>query len=245
MRIYKNLYEATKETQRNLGEMGHIVKIKSFQNIDVSDCEERNTTKELMAHSFLIKNPLDEFKNEEAYNFLYTKDEKKIHKDWAIAEFQERLHTSGDINPGDAWMLRRNVWEEFLNKDGFMDYTYNERYYAWNALPRIIENLKKDLYSRRCVLQIYQMDKDLFGVEELNRVPCSVDYSWLYRENKLNIFYHMRSCDFYEHFINDMILTAWLNAYIARVLEVDEGELIVFINSLHAYKKDLDARRIF
>jgi thymidylate synthase len=239
------LYEATKETSRNLNEMGHIVKIKSFQNIDVSDIEERKVTKELMGHNFLIKDPSDEYAQEEAYNFLYTHDAKKVHKDWIIAEFQERIGRWGNVNPGDAWMLRRNIWEEFLNSEHKMDYVYNERYYAWDALPRIIENLKKDLYSRRCVLQVYQMDKDLAGVEELKRVPCSLDYSWLYRENKLNIFYHMRSCDFYEHFLNDMILTSWLNEFVARELEVVPGELIVSINSLHAYKKDLDERKIF
>lgn len=245
MRIYKNLYEATKETQRNLHEMGHIVKIKSFQNIDVSEIEERNTTKELMGHTFLIKDPLDDYAIEEAYNFLYTHDMKKIHKDWVVGEFQERLHIDGEINPGNAWMLRRNIWEEFLNSDGTMDYTYNERYYSWRALSRIIENLKEDLHSRRCVLQIYQMDKDLQGVEKLKRVPCSLDYSWLYREDKLNIFYHMRSCDFYEHFLNDMILTAKLNEYVASQLEIKPGELTVFINSLHAYQIDLVARKIF
>ena len=55
----------------------------------------------------------------------------------------------------------------------------------------------------------------------------------------------MRSCDFYEHFLNDMHLAAKLNAYVANRVKVTPGKLVVFINSLHAYKRDLDERGIF
>lgn len=250
MRIYKNLYEATKETQRDLHEMGRIVKIKSFQNIDVSEREERNTTKEINGHTFRILDPYDEISHDQAYLLLFGKDKVEQHKKWAIEEFGERMSMAGNINPGEAWTIRREVWEEFLNEEGKMDYTYNERFYRFNAIQRIVNNLRKDNHSRRCVLQIYHPDLDIKGVEELKRVPCSVDYSWLLREDdtgeeKLHIFYHMRSCDFFEHFLNDMILASWLNEFVAGQVGLTPGHLVVYINSLHAYKKDLDERNIF
>jgi thymidylate synthase len=55
----------------------------------------------------------------------------------------------------------------------------------------------------------------------------------------------MRSSDFYEHFLNDMVLASWLNRWMAKQLEVKPGALVVYINSLHAYKINLDERKIF
>jgi thymidylate synthase len=170
---------------------------------------------------------------------------------WVDEEFLERIHSSGTINPGIAWHLRPEVWEPIFSKDAKsrgdrrFDYTYNERFFEGNQLMRLINALQEDINSRRCVLQVYQWDKDIRGLEKLERVPCSVDYSWLYRDNQLNIFYHMRSCDFYEHFINDMNLAGKLNWWVASQVGVKAGSLIVYINSLHAYKKDLDERKIF
>lgn len=248
MRIYQNLYEATKETQRDLHEMGTIVRLKTFQNIDVSDNELRSVTKEITGHTFRIEDPYDDVKITDAYHLLF-QDSVKINrlKDWVFYEFQERINPFGMVNPGEAWKIREEIWKDLFSKelDGKFDYTYNERFFILDQLPRIIEALRKDINSRRCVLQVYQWDKDIEGIEKMRRVPCSVDYSWLFRDGKLNIFYHMRSCDFYEHFLNDMVLAGKLNRFIANQLEVGEGALIVYINSLHAYKKDLEERKIF
>jgi thymidylate synthase len=248
MRIYQNLYEATKETQRDLHEMGTVVQLKTYQNIDVSGNELRNTTKEITGHTFRIEDPFDLEGVDKAYELVFPDLQiREAHRRWIISEYNERMDHLGNVNPGDAWLIRKETWKDLFSKNdpNRFDYTYNERIHIENQLHRILDALHTDLFSRRCVLQIYQYDKDLTGIEETKRVPCSVDYSWLYRDGKLNIFYHMRSSDFYEHFLNDMVLASWLNRWMAKQLEVKPGALVVYINSLHAYKINLDERKIF
>src|SRR5690606_21771471 len=257
MRIYKTLYDCVSETERNLWEMGIEVPLKTMQNKVVEGDPKLGMTKELMGVTFQILEPFKDL--EKAYQLIF-KDKEKIsqHLKWADKEFEERI-SSKLINPGEAWKIRRETWEPFIvEKNGTFgfEYTYNERLNWDNQLQRIINYLKTDLNSRRAVINIYMnpvnfldddkiLDGDLIGPEQRRRVPCSVTYSWLYRNGKLNIFYHMRSSDFYTHFINDMYLTASLNAYVAEQLNVPSGILTVYINSLHAYAHDLEERKIF
>lgn len=252
MRLYANLYEATKETKRNLWEMGIEVKLKSFQNKLLITQEEIDqfTTKEIQGEVFTIQNPLS--KVEKSYEFIFHKDAPLVLK-WADAEFQERINPFLiDGNPGEAWKLRADLWTPLM-VNGRFEYTYNERIYFNNQLGRIIDNLSKDLHSRRQVLQIYQIDKDQSIGEETGRVPCSLDYSFLIRNNELMMFYHMRSCDFLSHFLNDMYLAGKLNQYIAQEITrnipgditIVPGSLTVLINSLHAYRGYLVGENVF
>jgi thymidylate synthase len=259
MRIYQNLYECAKETQRDLHEMGIQVKLKTFQNKNVENDESRSITKELQGYTFKILNPFEEKSLLDAYKLVYG-DNADIQLRWCIEEFNERIKPNpgaslsiysepfqfeSSVNPGQAWLLRKNTWTQFLNEEGKFDYNYNERLLIHDQLPRIINHLRSDINSRRAVISIWDSFQDLEGLEQCLRVPCSVTYSFLYREGKLNIFYHMRSSDFYEHFLNDMYLASKMNLYVAQELGVEIGDTVVYVNSLHAYKIDLDKRGIF
>lgn len=260
MRIFQNLYECAKETQRDLHEMGIQVKLKTFQNKVVEDNESRSITKELQGYTFKILNPFDLRPLEAAYKLIYGDDADK-QLNWCVAEFKERIEPNPDasmmqysepgttfsskVNPGNAWLIRKETWRPFLNEEGRFDYNYNERLLMHDQLPRVIDHLREDINSRRAVISIWDSFQDLIGLEEVLRVPCSITYSFLFREGKLNIFYHMRSSDFYEHFLNDMFLASKMNSHIAHELGVEAGDTVVYINSLHAYRCDLDKRGIF
>lgn len=158
-------------------------------------------------------------------------------------------------NPGKAWELRKNIWEEFL-VDGFFDYTYAERMNetvsykgkAFSKLEAVIELLKTDNDTRKAILNIYgengfneDCDSNYLGGE--HRIPCSMYYDFLIRENargekQLNICYHQRSSDFVTHFGNDVYLAWRLMEYVAREVGIKPGYLYHTIDSLHSYKKD-------
>jgi thymidylate synthase len=243
MRIYKNLYEAAKETQRNLHEMGIEVELKSMQNhIITAEEKEKFTTKEIMGESFCIKEPWKGV--DEAYELIYGEDAQRM-KQWAEAELHERISNPANSNPGEAWKIREDIWAPMLNAEGKFDYSYPERLHKDNAFNRLIEQLKEDPNSRRCVLTIYETSTDLQGVETVKRVPCSLNYSWLYRNGKLNMFYNMRSCDFYNHFVNDLWLAGEINDYVALNAGFNIGYLYVNIMSLHAYKGYMNTKNIF
>ena len=146
------------------------------------------------------------------------------------------------VNPGKAWELNRNMWEQFLDKNGEFDYTYSERINIVNKLDNLIELLRLDQDTRKAVLNIFT-DKDVLYYDGKKRIPCSMYYDFLIRENskgkkQLNICYHQRSSDFVQHFGDDVYLAWKLMEYIAKEVGVEPGYLYHTIDSLHSYKKD-------
>lgn len=229
MRIYTDCYELMSETGRNLWEMGLLVKPKTYQNKNIEGNEDFET-KELICEQYCLTS-LDKMD----YLFIYSQA-----KDWADAEFQERI--TPYVNPGKAWELRKDLWEQFL-VNGKFDYTYSER--LTGVLGYLIDLLKYDPDTRKAIIPIFNgsgyIDTDYYDGSE--RIPCSMYYDFLIRENErgekqLNICYHQRSSDFVTHFGNDVYLAFRLMQYIAEKINVKEGYLFHTIDSLHAYKKD-------
>lgn len=232
MRIYSNAYELMSETGRNLWEMGVEVKPKTYQN-KVIEGNEDFATKELICEQYCLTH-LDD----EDWLFIHTNSQA-----WALAELEERLE-GYPINPGEAWKLRKDVWEQFLVKGERFDYTYSERIH--HVIEPLIELLKKDHDTRKAVLPIFNgdtNDRDTEYYDGTKRIPCSMYYDFLIRkdangEERLNICYHQRSSDFITHFGNDVYLAWFTMVYVAIRVGVKPGYLYHTIDSLHAYKKD-------
>lgn len=248
MRIYSDCRELMSEMGRELNSYGNIVKPKTYQN-KVIEGNDDMITKEIICQQYCLTS-LDK----PEFLFIYTHT-----KDWADAEFAERI--SGEIiNPGTAWELNKDMWEEFLVRElssfACFDYTYAERinddvYYKggyWTKLGAIIDLLKEDSDTRKAVLAIYGTCKatDDYDADHYDgdaRIPCSMYYDFLVREDskgdkQLNICYHQRSSDFIGHFGDDVYLAYKLMEYVASKIGVKPGYLYHTIDSLHSYKRD-------
>lgn len=241
MRIYSNSFELMSETGRELNSYGQLVKPKTYQN-KVIEGNEDFYTKELICQQYCLTSLGDPI-----WLFVFSNS-----KEWADAEFKERIGWY-DLNPGKAWELRKDLWEQFL-VNGKFDYTYPER--IWNsldiygstsfncdlAMQSVIELLKRDNDTRKAVLPIFH-GTDLRFLDGSKRIPCSMYYDFLIRQNGkgekvLHICYHQRSSDFVQHFGNDVYLAWRLMQYVAKEVGVKPGYLYHTIDSLHAYKKD-------
>ena len=230
MRIYSNSFELMSETGRELNSYGQLVKPKTYQNKVIEGNEDFHT-KELICQQYCLTSLGDP-----VWLFVFSHS-----KEWADAEFKERIDTSGIINPGKAWELRKDLWEQFL-VNGKFDYTYNERMVI---LPYTIQLLKSDSDTRKAVLPIFNGngEDDTLYYHGNKRIPCSMYYDFLIRQNGkgekvLHICYHQRSSDFVTHFGNDVYLAWRLMEYVAKEVGVKPGYLYHTIDSLHAYKKD-------
>ena len=230
MRIYDDCYELMSEMGRNLWEMGSIVKPKTYQN-KVIEGDESYITRELICEQYCLTslNNVDKL-------FIYSNS-----KEWADYEFLERINNE-PLNPGGAWTLRKDIWEQFL-VDGKFDYTYSER--MFDSLRSVISLLKNDPDTRKAVLPIFngEYNNDCKYYDGSKRIPCSMYYDFLVRENQkgekvLNICYHQRSSDFVTHFGNDVYLAWKLMEFVANRIGVKAGYLYHTIDSIHSYKKD-------
>lgn len=234
MRIYSSSYELMSEMGRELNSYGQTVKPKTYQNKNIEDNEDF-VTKEIICQQYCLTSLQDP-----TWLFFYSRS-----REWADAEFQERIDTSDIINPGKAWELRKDLWEQFL-VNGKFDYTYNER--IIHVIKPLIRLLKDDNDTRKAVLPIFNGDRDGLDIDWYDgsrRIPCSMYYDFLIRQNGkgekvLHICYHQRSSDFVTHFGNDVYLAWRLMEYVAKEVGVKPGYLYHTIDSLHTYQKDWD-----
>lgn len=234
MRIYDSAYELISEMGRNIWEMGTINKPKTYQNKNIEGNEDY-ITKELICEQYaLVELP------DPDNLFKYTHS-----REWADKEFKERVNQEYVENPGNAWLDRKEVWEQFLNSEGEFDYTYGQR--MIDVLNNIIYLLRSDFDTRKAVLPIFNGLKydDTKYYDGSKRIPCSMYYDFLIRDNvkggkQLNITYHQRSSDFIVHFGNDVYLAWKLMLFVSNAVGVKPGYLYHTIDSIHVYKKDWD-----
>lgn len=237
MRIYKDLAQAHNETLRNLKELGIEVHPGSFQDqITVDD--PTMSTYELMGESLCILNASD----------WPDVCEKFGHPDWVFAEMCERLDPNY-VNPGTAWKLRHDTWLPFLHdiRHGTalqtFGYTYNQR--IMRSLDNVIQLLQNMPNTRQAMIGIWDPVIDPPRCGGKIRVPCSISYQFLKRNDKLNVIYYLRSSDFFEHWCNDIALAYLLMSHIADEVGIPPGMVTVFFGSLHAYKRDVDRLGVF
>lgn len=263
MRVYKNFKEALSEVRRDLGEMGIVVKTRSYQNKHIAGNSDYDT-KELQNYIYQVTQP--------------NASDLNPTQPWADLEFGERLQVG--VNPGEAWKSRKEVWEEFINFRERFDYTYSERYHPYidfffdtetgsfdgyfpqktDQIDAVIDVLVNDTNSRQAYLSVWD-PKDVFNAGGNERIPCSLGYLFQIRRDQLNVTYLQRSSDFVTHFVNDVYLTHLLQKHIVEELnsrfryqydaltkkeraktfckEVSCGTFTHWIGSLHAFRKDL------
>ena len=226
MRIYKDFPEAQNEIRRDLGELGITVHPETMQDLYVAD-NDAFETKELWNYDYSVLDP--DFDKIEG-----------VHKEWVQTEWEDRV--AGGLNPGRAWRTREEVWRQFLEGDTDRHpkfaYTYSDRM-GGHHIERIIEELKEHPNSRQLWLPVWDRNTDERRRGGKRRVPCSLGYQLMYRENRLHITYVMRSCDFATHYANDVALASALLHYVAKRCDLEVGTFTHFIGSLHVYKKDL------
>ena len=243
MRKYQNLLEAAKEIERDLWEMGVVVKSEYTQSRFIGS---EGNTKEVIVYSYSL--PLfevvgvfwDKKKLYELFKWIRTDEKYEDLENYLKAEFRDRI--VGNVN-STSHKYRWWYWQQFQDNLG---YTYGER--LANKLAGIVNILKKAPYTRQAIVAIWHDHKDWnhIGIE---RVPCSMYYQFILRQRtgsqKLDMHYVMRSCDFYTHWLFDVVLAGLFASAVALKLEVNMGIFHHTIGSLHAYVKDLEKRGIF
>lgn len=225
MRIFKTLSEAYREVERELKHNGLVYQTETVQDKSVGENDEFKT-KELQNYGFTVL----EVKPANLEEFI---GQMKLNSRWIGLEFVERVSNQSE-NPGSAYK-ERGVWNEFLH-NGKFSYTYSER--IGNQVDKVIELLRTFPSSRQGLINIYDKNLDHDNRGGIARVPCSLHYHVMIRNGQVDLTYVMRSCDFGEHFMYDMVLACLLQNFIAERLKLPTGHFGYFTHSLHTFYKD-------
>lgn len=225
MRFYTNFSQALNELKRELKEMGIKIHQRSVQNKIVENNPDYDAY-ELQNYTYTVTSP--------NWKDIPLSEQAGL---WCQAEFYERI-SGRPLNPGEAWKFRTEYWSEFFSKHktGKFDYTYPER--MMDPLYSVVEALKKDPFTRRAFLPIFDRQEDVQD-DFSTRIPCSLGYWFYFRQEKLHITYLQRSADFSEHFKNDIYLADRLKCHIAEELGMQPGNFSHWLGSLHIFAKDV------
>lgn len=239
-RIFKDCLEMVQEMDRELKVSGITVPVKHYQNKELVG--ENQNTKELIGVNFIISKPW--LKKKEMLDFLFKGEADNIEK-YCEQEFLDRINREG-LNPGNSYKVRLDLWQSLMSKkDGEkFDYTYSERINYCAQLDNAIAALKDDIHSRRAMIMIFKPEDTQESSGFATRIPCSIDYQFIIRNNKLMVLYHIRSNDYFKHFAIDIWLANALQEYIVEQLKdvypnLKVGSLNYYCGSFHAYNEDL------
>ena len=239
-RIFKDCLEMVQEMDRELKVSGITVPVKHYQNKELTG--ENQNTKELIGVNFVISKP--SLGKKDMLKFLFKDEADNIEK-YCEQEFLDRINREG-LNPGNSYKIRLDLWQALMSKkDGDkFDYTYSERINYCHQLDNAIAALKDDIHSRRAMIMIFRPEDTLESSGFSTRIPCSIDYQFLIRNNKLIVIYSIRSNDYFKHFAIDIWLANALQEYMVEQLKdvypnLKVGSLNYYCGSFHAYNEDL------
>ena len=111
------------------------------------------------------------------------------------------------------------------------------RKYKGDQFKYVIENLKSDYNSRQAVMTIFDPGLDFIKTKD---VPCTINFHFLLRDNKLKMNVYMRSNDAMLGHAIDVFNFTMIQETIATELGVDVGEYNHFVGSFHLYESDLE-----
>lgn len=240
MRIYKTIKDALNETFRDLKVRGISVECNSYQDKKLTG--EDRFVKELMGVAFKIDKPI--LNRDEAIEYVFGEESKKIIQ-YCKQEIKDRC-CGKPLNPGRSYKIREDMWNKFLEKDHKFSYQYAERLWTDNQFKTVIDILKKDSGTRQAVLSVWNPNLDM-KEEKLgggNRIPCSLNYQFMIRNNRLHCIYSMRSNSAIEHCPIDLYCATGLMEFITKNLkneypELKVGSLTYVCGSLHAFHWNL------
>jgi hypothetical protein len=189
---------------------------------------------------------------------------------WAEDHFLERVG-GVPLNPPPSqawWPFAQEGNEAFMRNGGKFSHTYPERFwpkfasvgetrpngrqvfvphngirFSYGDLNDVANRLIRNPLTRQAFLPVYFPEDN--GAPDGERVPCTLGYLFLVRNNQLHLTYYIRSCDFMRHFRDDvymgMRLAHWMGAQILEGtgLDLDMGDMAMHIGSFHVFEGDL------
>jgi len=169
---------------------------------------------------------------------------------WANIHFKERVQ-GFPSNPDPSHSMWASTTEDYMANGEQFSHTYSERMwpkslcegirYEIGDLRTLVELLKNEPTTRQAYLPMF-FPEDLTAAVSNERVPCSLGWHFIVRNNRLDVMYTMRSCDAMRHLQNDIYfankLANWVNEEAG--LKADMGVLHLVITSLHCFNQDIN-----
>ena len=135
-------------------------------------------------------------------------------------------------------------WDEFNIGDGTIGHRYGYTVNKWNLLTDLLKNLRDDPFSRRHIMNLYQM-QDLKETKGL--YPCAYETLWGVRKINnvmyLDLTLNQRSNDYLMAGAINKIQYVALQMMIASHLGYKIGKFCHYVHNLHIYDRHIEAAK--
>lgn len=118
--------------------------------------------------------------------------------------------------------------------------------FNYGDLTDVVDLIVRNPLTRQAYLPVWFPEDT--GPAEHVRVPCTLGYHFMVRDNRMSMRYYLRSCDVVRHLNNDMYFAARLLQYVCYLVNgvyedrvvtaIRPGKLVAHIASLHAFRAD-------
>lgn len=179
---------------------------------------------------------------------------------WAENHFDERVGGRAlNPPPSEEYWPHAQQGNSAHKKGKLFSHTYPERFwpkraghqgqelkhermgirFAYGDLEDLVNVLKKNPKTRQAYLPVW-FPEDLDAARRGERVPCTLGYHFLYTPDRvLDVTYHMRSCDLFRFFRDDVYMAGRLLQWVSSRVGLSSGKLRMHIASLHAFVGDV------
>lgn len=240
---FKNFTQVRKYYAKKLFKEGYVVQTEKWQGLEIDD---RFAMLEILNNSFTAPFPED-------LDFL--KKDVEPNLPWADDHFLERVGRE-PLNPGVQYanwpFYKRDKSQDQHRTEGEQQFThsYMERIwppaldgirYEYGNFDDVIDMLAREPHTRQAYLPIWFPEDT--GVKHGGRVPCTLGYWFINRDDKLHMTYTIRSCDMFRHFQDDIYLATRKVIWALEELrkkddywnQVTPGTLTMNIGSFHIF----------
>ena len=178
-------------------------------------------------------------------------------REWPFARSADTHRREGEKDPQFDHSYAERYWPKhaglseggrFGPEEGFAESFPVHRgvRFEYGDLADLVEVLGEDPLTRQAYLPVW-FPEDLAAAKQGKRVPCTLGYHFIRRDDRFHLVYPMRSCDFIRHFRDDVYLTVRLQLWVLALLRfkfperwagVLPGTYTMHITSLHLFEQD-------
>lgn len=146
----------------------------------------------------------------------------------------EGLSLVGQTSVPEVILDKVAAFRPFMRRSVFWG-AYGPR--AAGDVGQVVDLLTKDPDSRQAVVSLYDSDRDLGRVEQVD-VPCTISLQYLVREGRLEAVTSMRSNDAWLGLPYDLMQFGMLQGAIAQSIGLPPGKATHVAASMHLYERN-------
>jgi thymidylate synthase len=125
-----------------------------------------------------------------------------------------------------------NYWKLWADKDGCLTIDYPVR----KHFERIIKDIKKDPYSRRHIIDLWNQD----NIDQLSLPCCHYSYQFIVIDDEMHMIWTQRSADIMIGVPSDMVLATIYLRIIAKETGYKAATITMNFGDVHIYEEHLE-----